>query len=177
MNSAFRPTIYPNGANTPTNLDLQIRSKGTGVLQLNNDNNGNVVIATGGGNVGIGTTSPNPNAPNGTKVGNLDANDVYLRGASKWASQSGGLIYHACTDLNINYAYGGAATYCGKPYGNSCVLCGTNITVIPRFSVPPKILSGSYNFTAKPINVATGANVIYLLFQFKRMPKTFFFPA
>ena len=39
MNSATRPTIYPNGPNTPTNLDLQIRSKGDeSVLQINNEN-------------------------------------------------------------------------------------------------------------------------------------------
>lgn len=58
LNSANRPTIYPNGGYTPANLNLQIRSKGTGALQLNADNSGNVEIATGGGNVGIGTTTP-----------------------------------------------------------------------------------------------------------------------
>ncbi len=56
FNVAARPSIYPEGDNTPTDLDLQIRSKGAGVLQLNNDFGGNVEIANGGGNVGIGVS-------------------------------------------------------------------------------------------------------------------------
>ena len=45
------------------------------------------------GNVGIGTMSPHLPAPGpgGTPAtGNLDVNDVYLRSASKWASEGGG---------------------------------------------------------------------------------------
>nr|WP_294935287.1 tail fiber domain-containing protein [uncultured Flavobacterium sp.] len=57
MNSLTRSTIYPNGANTPADLGLQVRSKGTGVLELNSDNTGNIQMVTGGGNVGIGTNS------------------------------------------------------------------------------------------------------------------------
>lgn len=58
LNSLARPTINPLGGNTPANLALQIRSKGTGDLELNADNNGNVIIAMGGGNVGIGVAGP-----------------------------------------------------------------------------------------------------------------------
>lgn len=48
MNSSTRSTIYPNGANTGTDHDIQIRSKGVGTLQLNNDNagTGDVSICT-----------------------------------------------------------------------------------------------------------------------------------
>lgn len=49
-----RPTIYP----TTTDLALQVRSNGSGVLQLNNDNAGNITMCTGGGRVGIRTSSP-----------------------------------------------------------------------------------------------------------------------
>ena len=58
FNTVSRSTIYPNGANTPANLAIQLRSKGTGTLELNSDNNGNVQMVTGGGNVGIGTATP-----------------------------------------------------------------------------------------------------------------------
>ncbi len=58
MNSATRPTIYPDGNNTPANLGMQIRSKGTGLLELNKDNSGNVSIAEGGGKVGIRKSDP-----------------------------------------------------------------------------------------------------------------------
>lgn len=39
------------------------------------------------GSVGIGTTSPQTPAPNGLN-GNMDVNDVWVRGANKWVSQS-----------------------------------------------------------------------------------------
>lgn len=43
------------------------------------------------GNVGIGTVTPQPAAaPNGQTTGNLDANDVWLRAANRWASQAAG---------------------------------------------------------------------------------------
>ncbi|HLP18778.1 MAG TPA: hypothetical protein VK174_00680, partial [Chitinophagales bacterium] len=42
FNTAARSTIYPNGTNTPTNVNIQLRSKGTGVLELNSDNAGNI---------------------------------------------------------------------------------------------------------------------------------------
>jgi parallel beta-helix repeat protein len=59
LNSTTRPTIYPHGSNTPTNLDFQVCSKGTGTMQINNDVAGNVTLANGGGNVGVGTNTPN----------------------------------------------------------------------------------------------------------------------
>lgn len=58
FNTAARSTIYPNGSNTPANLNLQLRSKGSGILELNSDNSGNVQMVTGGGNVGVGTATP-----------------------------------------------------------------------------------------------------------------------
>jgi hypothetical protein len=54
LNSKTRPSIYPAGSNAPANLGMQVRSAGTGDLQLNNDNAGNVLLAIGGGNVGVG---------------------------------------------------------------------------------------------------------------------------
>ena len=43
------------------------------------------------GNIGIGTTAPQPTSPtNNISVGNLDTNDVYLRSAGRWASQTTG---------------------------------------------------------------------------------------
>lgn len=54
MNRSSRATVYPSGSNVPANMDFQIRSAGTGVLQLNGDNGGPVTIGNGGGSVGIG---------------------------------------------------------------------------------------------------------------------------
>jgi len=48
---------------------------------------GNLLVS---GNVGAGTTSPRSNPPNAVATGNLDANDVFVRGSSRWASQGGG---------------------------------------------------------------------------------------
>ena len=58
------------------------------------------------GNVGIGMTSPNSSAPNG-QPGNLDVNDVYLRGATppRWASQGATLDY--ATTIEIGPIVGG----------------------------------------------------------------------
>lgn len=39
------------------------------------------------GNVGVGSDSPQLRAPNGAVRGNLDANDVFLRAAGRWASR------------------------------------------------------------------------------------------
>jgi hypothetical protein len=65
LNSKTRPTIFPSGTNLPLVLGvgtqgLQVRSAGTGVLQLNADNSGDVTIATGGGNVGVGKVPVSP---------------------------------------------------------------------------------------------------------------------
>ena len=49
----------------------------------------NTYLATEEGNVGIGIREPNSDAPNGTKTGNLDVNDIYLRSVPKWVSQAG----------------------------------------------------------------------------------------
>ncbi len=58
INTATRSTIFPFGDSTPTDVGLQVRSKGTDPLELNTDNGGNVILASGGGLVGIGTLSP-----------------------------------------------------------------------------------------------------------------------
>ncbi len=54
LSRADRATIYPS----VTNNSLQIRSNGSGNLQLNQDNNGNILLANGGGRVGLGTLDP-----------------------------------------------------------------------------------------------------------------------
>jgi hypothetical protein len=54
LSRADRASIYPS----LTNNSLQIRSNGTGNLQLNQDNNGNILLANGGGRVGLGTSTP-----------------------------------------------------------------------------------------------------------------------
>ncbi|APR79296.1 Flagellar hook-length control protein FliK [Minicystis rosea] len=54
VNAPVRSTLCPAGSNVPANLAFQVRSAGTGDLQLNTDNPGNVVLAQGGGNVGVG---------------------------------------------------------------------------------------------------------------------------
>ncbi|NDC83766.1 hypothetical protein EB093_08940, partial [bacterium] len=58
VNSNARRTLYPWGSLVPTNLNFQVRSAGTGTLELNTDNGGNIQMVTGGGKVGIGTAAP-----------------------------------------------------------------------------------------------------------------------
>ena len=51
---------------------------------------GNTYLATDSeqkGNVGIGTRKPNPDAPGGTRTGNLEVNDVYIRSIDRWLSK------------------------------------------------------------------------------------------
>tara|TARA_B110000211_G_scaffold104986_1_gene122164 strand:- start:3 stop:1679 length:1677 start_codon:yes stop_codon:yes gene_type:complete len=54
LSRAARTTIYASS----TNQGVQLKSNGSGVLQLNADGGGNVTIAENGGNVGIGTDLP-----------------------------------------------------------------------------------------------------------------------
>jgi len=52
------------------------------------------LLARDSGNVGIGTSSPQTTSPNGQTRGNLDVNDVWVRGAGGtggWASQLAGV--------------------------------------------------------------------------------------
>jgi len=93
LNSFTRPTIYP----ITSNLSLQIRSNGTGVLQLNNDNAstgdtsinaGILYVKASTGNVGIGTTNPraklsvhglrNSTVDTSSAVAKIGGNDVFL---------------------------------------------------------------------------------------------------
>lgn len=56
-----------------------------------NRNAGNTILVpptNASGNVGIGTSNPRSPAPNAAASGNLDVNDVWVRGANKWVSQS-----------------------------------------------------------------------------------------
>ena len=52
LSRAARTTIYASS----TNQGVQLKSNGSGVLQLNADGGGDVTIAENGGNVGIGVT-------------------------------------------------------------------------------------------------------------------------
>lgn len=54
LSRGSRPSVYCNG----TNNDLQIRSNGTGTLQLNQDTGGPVKIGGGGGYCAIGNVTP-----------------------------------------------------------------------------------------------------------------------
>ncbi len=48
---------------------------------------GNDIYSTNTGNAGIVTSPTGATSPHGGATGNLDANDVYLRNISKWASE------------------------------------------------------------------------------------------
>jgi len=66
------------------------------------------------GNVGIGTTSPNSSKGTG---GYLDAKDVYLRDAGKWASVAGGLTGYVQVSASCNAGFGSncvATANCGS---------------------------------------------------------------
>ena len=65
LSRAARTTIYASS----TNQGVQLKSNGSGVLQLNADGGGNVTICENGSNVGIGTTTLDANA-NLTVFGN-----------------------------------------------------------------------------------------------------------
>ncbi|MCL4391818.1 hypothetical protein M1413_00595, partial [Patescibacteria group bacterium] len=99
LNSATRPSIYE----TVSNVGLQIRSNGTGVLQLNNDNsstgdtsiNGSdLYVKASTGNVGIGTTNPGYKlSVNGTmstvgktntQTGNGSIDNYFYASSSVW---------------------------------------------------------------------------------------------
>jgi alpha-tubulin suppressor-like RCC1 family protein/microcystin-dependent protein len=77
LSRSDRPTIYPSVSNN----SLQVRSNGTGSLQLNHENAGNVIIANGGGNVGIKTTTMtralNINCANGNGISLIGSNRNY----------------------------------------------------------------------------------------------------
>lgn len=71
------------------------------------------------GNVGIGTVNPSFPAPNAMS-GNLDVNDVWLRGAvpPRWASQSAVLDYNTCYQKQIGSPTGPHTGYCQQGYIN-----------------------------------------------------------
>jgi len=71
FNVAQRPSIYPSGSNVPTNLNLQVRSAGTGTLQLNYDNNGPIELGSQNGN-----TVQISSAGGTTRIGNLTTNGI-----------------------------------------------------------------------------------------------------
>jgi len=72
-----------NGLTIATNANAPIR-----FLTNSNGVNNERMRVTGAGNVGIGTGAPQTPAPNGQAGGNLDANDVFVRGTGRWASQA-----------------------------------------------------------------------------------------
>ncbi|MDP1854164.1 MAG: hypothetical protein Q8L26_08210 [Candidatus Omnitrophota bacterium] len=71
------------------------------------------------GSVGIGTANPRSPAPN-AQPGNLDVNDVWLRGAvpPRWASQGGVLDYSTCYQKQIGSPTGPHTGYCRQGYIN-----------------------------------------------------------
>ncbi len=146
FNTATRSTIYPNGTNTPADLGLQVRSKGTGALLLNGDNAGNVEIAAGGGSVGIGTTAPNSKMHINGSVSysvmtiNTSSNATSL-GANDYM-----IIYSGSTSGNtINLPT--ASTCVGRAYmivnhSTSSVLV-TDTYVIANGTATPVVTAGS----------------------------------
>ena len=86
LNSSSRPTIYP----TVANVGVQLRSNGSGLLQLNGDNynagdtsinNGVIYVKASSGNVGIGTSNPDSSFKLDV-AGNIRANALY--GSDVW---------------------------------------------------------------------------------------------
>jgi hypothetical protein len=148
FNNATRPTIYPNGTNTPTNLALQVRSKGTGALQLNGENAGNVEIAAGGGNVGIGTTSPN--------------STVQINGSVAYTIKSISSGSNATSLGASDYM----VIYSGSISGNSLSLptassCAGRVYMIVNHSTSSVIVTNTYlvaNGTASP-TITAGSKV------------------
>lgn len=136
-NGWAEPTVAPPGGNlgAPINTGNSGQSK-VGGLILNTGGAANGLIVQAG-NVGIGTTTPN--IAKGAN-GNVDANDVYLRGVGKWASEvDGGTyvtsgLYGYCRELNgavygavkfpAKSVLGGGSTHCECESGYTTVRTG-----------------------------------------------------
>lgn len=91
---------------TPTNATGTTVNNSTVTLGGLGNFNSNIVGLGVSGNLGAGQVYAPPAAvPNGQANGNLDANDVYLRSAGRWASQLGGRLLGVVTVPNFaNFA-------------------------------------------------------------------------
>ncbi|MGQ0644729.1 MAG: hypothetical protein ACT4O3_04470 [Elusimicrobiota bacterium] len=90
INSPIRATINPIGPNVPPNQDFQIRSAGSGTMQINNDNPGNVSLAVGGGKVGVGTPSPSDKLTVAGTVRSLTGGFKFPDGTVQTTASTGG---------------------------------------------------------------------------------------
>ena len=104
-----------------------VRISAQGPLRLGSNTNAaygastftEVMRVASSGNVGIGTTNPtSANSPAGgptPNTGNLDANDVWLRGANRWASEPVNtgtvFVYDPATRYGPFLVHAGAATW------------------------------------------------------------------
>jgi len=79
-------TYYPSPYGVYRELRANQMTIGSAYMK-NAVSDGNLFVS---GNVGVGTASPVITAPNGKITGNMDVNDIFLRGATppRWVSQS-----------------------------------------------------------------------------------------
>ena len=120
LSRAARTTIYASSSNQ----GVQLKSNGSGVLQLNADGGGNVTICENGGNVGIGISSPGAQFHNySTATTNVFISGHGTSAQNNWAAghaffvkaENGIIIGKANANNNTNRLY----TFYNDTQGNA----------------------------------------------------------
>ncbi len=125
LSRAARTTIYASS----TNQGIQLKSNGSGVLQLNADGGGNVTIAENGGNVGIGK-SPSTfrldlettSGGNGLKItrGTADFQVFQVANGASYVGTGNADTLHLITggSSKMSISSGGDISFVGRSIGN-----------------------------------------------------------